>query len=371
MEYILVTGGTGFIGSHTVVYLLNSGYNVIIVDNLINSDISVLNKIAQLSGISDMETDMRLVFNKIDLETEYDKLQEVFNQHKITAVIHFAGLKAVGESVKLPLKYYKCNLISTLNLVQAMDNTNCRRLIFSSSATVYGTQPCKTSDSQMENHEVIQTPPIDESMEIGRNISNPYGQTKYMIEQILKDLARSDKDNPSKTWDIISLRYFNPIGSHPSGLLGENPKDIPNNLMPYLIRVAEGQSGYPFLGVFGNDYCTVDGTGVRDYIHVIDLAEGHISALRYLLDKDVIEKVDNRYEAINLGTGKGTSVLELISTYEKVNGVKINYKFMDRRPGDAAEVYADNSKARRILNWAPKLGLDDMCKRHAIFTDIK
>lgn len=320
---ILVTGGLGFIGSHTCVELLNANYKIVIIDNLSNSNIDVLDKIEQI-------TSKRPKFYKIDL-CDKEKVREVFKENKIDAVIHFAGYKAVGESVNNPLKYYRNNLDSTLTLLEVMKEENCHNLIFSSSATVYGT-PKKL--------------PIKEDFPL--STTNPYGTTKLMIERILKDVSISDKEI-----SIIVLRYFNPIGSHKSGLLGENPNGIPNNLMPYIVRVANKE--LPFLNVFGNDYDTKDGTGVRDYIHVIDLAKGHLKALEKSLNFKGIEYY-------NLGTGTGYSVLELVKTFEKVNNVKIPYKIVNRREGDIAECYADPTKAYKELGFKAEYDIEDMCK---------
>ena len=320
---ILVTGGTGFIGSHTCVELLNNNYNVIIIDNLSNSSIEVLEKIEKI-------TSKKPKFYKIDL-CDKEKVKEIFNENKIDAVIHFAGYKAVGESVSNPLKYYRNNLDSTLTLLEVMKEVNCHNLIFSSSATVYGTP---------------KELPIKEDFPL--STTNPYGTTKLMIERILKDISISDKE-----MSIIILRYFNPIGSHKSGLLGENPSGIPNNLMPYIVRVATKE--LPFLNVFGNDYDTHDGTGVRDYIHVVDLAKGHIKALEKSINFKGIEYY-------NLGTGTGYSVLDLVKTFEKVNNVKIPYKIVNRRPGDIAACFADPTKAYKELGFKAEYGIEDMCK---------
>ena len=321
---ILVTGGTGFIGSHTSVELLNNGYEVVIADNLSNSKLSVLEKIQEITG-------KKVQFYKIDLCNK-DDVRLIFEENTIDAIIHFAGLKAVGESVSKPILYYNNNILSTLNLVEVASEFDCKKLVFSSSATVYG------------NPEKL---PITEDQKIG-GTTNPYGTTKYMIERILNDLYISDN-----SWSIALLRYFNPIGAHPSGLIGENPNGLPNNLMPYIIKVANGE--LPILSVFGNDYETKDGTGVRDYIHVVDLAKGHIKA---------IEKVSKKtgIDAYNIGTGEGYSVLDLISTFEKVNKVKVNYKIVDRRPGDIAACYADPTKALNELGWKAEKNIEDMCK---------
>ena len=321
---ILVTGGTGFIGSHTSVELLNNGYEVVIADNLSNSKLSVLEKIQEITG-------KKVQFYKIDLCNK-DDVRLIFEENTIDAIIHFAGLKAVGESVSKPILYYNNNILSTLNLVEVASEFDCKKLVFSSSATVYG------------NPEKL---PITEDQKIG-GTTNPYGTTKYMIERILNDLYISDN-----SWSIALLRYFNPIGAHPSGLIGENPNGLPNNLMPYIIKVANGE--LPVLNVFGDDYETKDGTGVRDYIHVVDLAKGHIKA---------IEKVSKKtgIDAYNIGTGEGYSVLDLISTFEKVNKVKVNYKIVDRRPGDIAACYADPTKALNELGWKAEKNIEDMCK---------
>ena len=320
---ILVTGGTGFIGSHTCVELLNNNYNVIIIDNLSNSSIEVLEKIEKI-------TSKKPKFYKIDL-CDKEKVKEIFNENKIDAVIHFAGYKAVGESVSNPLKYYRNNLDSTLTLLEVMKEVNCHNLIFSSSATVYGTP---------------KELPIKEDFPL--STTNPYGTTKLMIERILKDISISDKEI-----SIIILRYFNPIGSHKSGLLGENPNGIPNNLMPYIVRVATKE--LPFLNVFGNDYDTHDGTGVRAIRISIDLAKGHIKALEKSINFKGIEYY-------NLGTGTGYSVLDLVKTFEKVNNVKIPYKIVNRRPGDIAACFADPTKAYKELGFKAEYGIEDMCK---------
>ncbi|MBQ8892698.1 MAG: UDP-glucose 4-epimerase GalE [Bacilli bacterium] len=317
---VLVTGGLGFIGSHTVVDLLNEGYEVVIVDNLVNSKEDVLSKIKKI-------TNKDVTFYKIDLCLKED-LRKIFEKEKIDSVIHFAGLKAVGESVEKPLMYYENNLISTINLLELMQEYGVYKIVFSSSATVYGNP---------------KSLPIYEDFPL--STTNPYGTTKLMIENILTDLYKSDNK-----FDITILRYFNPIGAHKSGLLGEDPNGIPNNLMPYIVRVAT--SKLPVLNVFGNDYNTVDGTGVRDYIHVCDLSYGHVLALK---NKKTGLKI------YNLGTGKGTSVLELVKRFESVNHVKINYQITKRREGDIDSCYASNEKAVRELGFNPKYTLDDMC----------
>ena len=321
---VLVTGGLGYIGSHAVVELLDQDYEVVVIDNLSNSSRDVISKIKEITGkdISFYENDV----------CDEDILEEIFTNNKIDAVMHFAGYKAVGESVKEPIKYYENNLVSTLHLCKKMLEHDCNKFIFSSSATVYG------------DPKVL---PITEECEVG-GTTNPYGTTKLMIERILKDINVA---NPKFT--PIILRYFNPIGAHKSGLIGENPNGIPNNLMPYIVRVASGQ--LEILSVFGNDYDTPDGTGVRDYIHVVDLAKGHIKALEKALK-------DEGVFYYNLGTGTGYSVLDLVKNYEKVNGVKVPYKIVDRRPGDIASCYAYPSKALNELNWKAELGLEDMMR---------
>lgn len=318
---ILVTGAAGYIGSHTIVELLNNNYEVIGIDNFVNSKKEVVGKIEKVSGkkFKFIEGDVR------DLEI----LNKIFQENDIEAVIHFAGLKAVGESVSMPIEYYDNNINSTLSLIKAMKNYRCRKFIFSSSATVYGA-PNKL--------------PILENFPL--STTNPYGTTKLVNEYILSDLYKSDNN-----WEITLLRYFNPIGSEKTGTLGEDPNGIPNNLMPYIVRVAIGQ--LEKLYVYGNDYPTHDGTGVRDYIHVVDLARGHVKA---------IEKSKKGINIYNLGTGTGYSVLDVVKTFEKVNNVKIPYVITERRPGDVAECYADVSKAKREIEWEAKYNLEDMCK---------
>ena len=320
---ILVTGGTGYIGSHTAVELLNSNYEIVIVDNLSNSKIEVVDKIKQITG-----KDFK--FYQIDLRDK-DKLSNIFKEDKIDAVIHFAGLKAVGESVEKPLLYYRNNLDSTLTLCEVMNDYNVKKLVFSSSATVYGSQ------------KVL---PIKETASL--STTNPYGSTKLFIEYILDDIYKSDNE-----WSIIKLRYFNPVGAHESGIIGEDPNGIPNNLMPYISKVATKELSY--LNVFGNDYNTKDGTGVRDYIHVVDLAKGHLKALEYI-------NTNKGSIAVNLGTGVGYSVLDIVKSYEKVNNIEIPYKIVDRRDGDIEECYADPTKAYELLNWKTEKTLDDMVK---------
>ena len=330
---ILVTGGAGYIGSHTCVELLNAGKEIVVLDNFVNSKPEALKRIRQITG-----KDFK--FYEADL---LDKagVERVFEQNQIDAVIHFAGLKAVGESCRIPLRYYHNNLTGTLVLCEVMAAHGCKKIVFSSSATVYG----------MEN-----PVPFREDMPLPHAATNPYGTTKLYIEQILTDLWKADP-----AWSVALLRYFNPIGAHKSGLLGEDPNGIPNNLLPYIAQVATGK--LEDLAIYGDDYETHDGTGVRDYIHVCDLANGHLKAL---------EKLDSirGAEAYNLGTGKGSSVLEVVAAFEKASGRKVNYKIAPRRPGDIAECYADASKAKRELGWEAKLGLDDMCRDSWHFIEV-
>lgn len=320
---VLVTGGAGYIGSHTAIELLESGKEIVILDNFYNSCPKVLDRIKELSG-------KNFHFEECDIR-DREGLDKVFEKYDIDSVIHFAGLKAVGESCQKPLLYYENNISGTVTLCQAMAAHGCKKIVFSSSATVYG-----------EHNES----PLKETMVAG-GTTNPYGTTKYFIEQILTDLAKSDSE-----WGVCILRYFNPIGAHKSGKIGESPNGIPNNLMPYITQVAEGKR--EFLSVYGNDYDTHDGTGVRDYIHVVDLAIGHLKALN---------KIENETGVLtyNLGTGKGYSVLDVVNAFEKASGVKVPYKIVDRRPGDLATVYSDPSKAKAELNWTAEKTLDDMC----------
>lgn len=320
---ILVTGGTGFIGSHTVVELIKENYEVVILDNLYNSKIEVLDNIETITGVKPK-------FYKCDI-LDKEGLRKIFNENNIEAVIHYAGYKAVGESVAKPMLYYENNVTGSLNLYKVMSEFNVKTLVFSSSATVYG-DPASL--------------PIREDFPL--STTNPYGTTKLFNERILEDIYLSDND-----WSIMLLRYFNPIGAHKSGLLGETPNGIPNNLVPYIAQVATGQR--EFLRVWGNDFDTVDGTGVRDYIHVVDLALGHIKAIEYALKHKGVEK-------INLGTGNGYSVLQVREAFEKACGIKIPYKIMDRRPGDIAACYADTAKAYTLLGWKAKYGIDEMCQ---------
>ena len=319
---VLLTGGLGFIGSHTAVSLLEKGYEVVIVDNLSNSEKKTLKKINKIAGKS-------VKFYKNDVRDK-KALRRIFKANKIDAVIHFAGYKAVGESVQKPLMYYENNLDSTFNLLDTMNEFGVKNLIFSSSATVYGK---------------AERLPITEDMAVGA--ANPYGRTKLFIEEILRDVHNADR-----SMNITILRYFNPVGAHESGLLGENPKGIPNNLMPYIMRVASGK--LETLSVFGGDYNTVDGTGVRDYIHIMDLAEGHVSAIDHIDGSGL--------KIYNLGTGKGYSVLQMVDAYNKVCGGKVKYKIVDRRDGDVDECYASADKAKEELGWVAKRTLFDMCE---------
>ncbi|MDZ7370121.1 MAG: UDP-glucose 4-epimerase GalE [candidate division KSB1 bacterium] len=323
IKRILVTGGAGFIGSHTCVELLVSHYEVIILDNLSNSKLTAIERIKEISG-----KDVK--FYRVDL-TDEAGTKEVFAKEHIDTVIHFAGYKAVGESTQIPLEYYRNNVGGTLNLLKIMQQTGVKRLVFSSSATVYGNP---------------ESSPITEDSPLGA--VNPYGRTKLFIEEILKDLYASDSE-----WRIVILRYFNPVGSHPSGRIGEDPQGIPNNLMPFIAQVAVGK--LPKLRVFGNDYPTQDGTGVRDYIHVVDLAVGHLRALEKIAEQSGLY-------IYNLGTGKGHTVLEVVRAFEAVSGKKIPYEIVGRRPGDAAICFADPSKAERELNWKASRTLEEMCR---------
>ena len=326
---ILVTGGCGFIGSHTCVELLNNNYHIVVLDNLVNSSKDVIKKIKLITNKDHIE------FYQGDL-LDVNILNQIFQNHKINCVIHFAGLKAVNESINEPLLYYSNNIVGTINLLNAMDKYDCKKIIFSSSATVYGNL----------------VSPLDETMVTGCGISNPYGKTKYMIEKILDDFDES--------WQVISLRYFNPIGAHPSGLIGENPSGVPNNLMPYILRVGiqnnvlQFDDQYNELKIFGSDYNTFDGTCIRDFIDVLDLSDGHVKALEYI---DNVKK----HIKINLGTGKGTSVLQLVNTFKLINNCDIPIKFVDRRGGDQESVYCDNTMASELLKWSPKMKLEDTC----------
>lgn len=320
---VLLTGGAGFIGSHTYVELINEGFEPIIVDNYYNSSPLVLERLEKITGV-------KPIFYNINICNK-DAFKQVFEENKIDCVIHFAGYKAVGESVQIPLAYYNNNLNSTLVLCELMQEYNVHNLVFSSSATVYGTNT---------------TMPLTENLPTG--CTNPYGWTKYMIEQILQDLCIANKD-----FSVALLRYFNPVGAHASGLIGESPKGIPNNLMPYITQVASGKLAK--LRVFGNDYSTHDGTGKRDFIHVVDLARAHVAACKFL-------NKQKGCEVFNIGTGKGYTVLDLVQSFEKANGLSIPYEIVERRPGDIAECYADASKAKKLLHWEAKLDIVDMCK---------
>lgn len=322
---ILVTGGAGFIGSHTCVELLNAGYEIVVVDNLYNSSEKSLDRVRELTGKD-------FAFYPFDIRDK-ENMRKIFEDHKIDACIHFAGLKAVGESVRKPLEYYDNNIGGTLALCEVMREYGCKKIVFSSSATVYGSSNIS---------------PLKEDMKTG-GTTNPYGTTKYMIEIILDDFHKGDSE-----WAVTLLRYFNPIGAHKSGRIGENPNGIPNNLMPYITQVAIGK--LPYLNVFGDDYDTHDGTGVRDYIHVVDLALGHVKAVEKIL-KD--EPAVNVY---NLGTGNGYSVLDIVKAFEQASGQKIEYKIVDRRPGDLDVCYSDASKAFNELGWKAERGLLEMCE---------
>lgn len=321
---ILLTGGNGYIGLHTAVELITAGYDVVIADNFYNSKPEAVKLAEKITGVS-------IPLYPIDV-ADKDALRKVFAENAIDSVIHFAGLKAVGESVQIPLKYYRNNLDTTLTLLEVMQEYNVKKIVFSSSATVYGTP---------------ESVPLTEEMPRG-TCTNPYGWTKLMIEQILMDVSHADPE-----LSVVLLRYFNPIGAHESGLIGEEPQGIPNNLMPYITQVAVGKLHH--LNVFGNDYPTHDGTGVRDYIHVCDLAKGHVAAVKYAEN-------NKGTEIVNLGTGVGYSVLDIVHAFERVNNIEIPYVIADRRPGDIAECYADTKKAEQVLGWKAEKNLDDMCR---------
>ena len=323
MSHILVTGGAGFIGSHTLVELLNNGHDVIVIDNLSNASKISLERVREITGKD-------ILFYEADIR-DRAVLDRIFEEHPIDAVIHFAGLKAVGESVAKPIEYYDNNLVGTLVLLEAMRDHGVKKLIFSSSATVYGTP------EQL---------PLTETCRVG-GTTNPYGTSKYFQERMLEDVCVSDKE-----WSVILLRYFNPVGAHPSGRIGEDPKGIPNNLMPYVAQVASGK--LERIGVFGNDYPTPDGTGVRDYIHVVDLARGHLAALKKLEEPGV--------HIYNLGTGVGYSVLDMIHAFEKACGKTLPYAILPRRAGDIASCYASSAKAERELGWKAEYGIEEMCR---------
>ncbi len=337
MKRILITGGVGFIGSHTIILLLQKGFDLIIIDSFINSYKKNIEEIKNLISRINNQFLENIKFIECDIRNK-KHLNQIFlsssnSGNPIEAVIHFAGLKAVGESVKNPLFYWEINVGGSINLFRIMDDFDCKTIVFSSSATIYHNISKGLLDENSEIHPL-----------------SPYGKTKATIEKILETLYESERNK----WNIANLRYFNPIGAHESGLIGENPKGIPNNLFPYINEVAIGRRNK--LKIYGNDWPTFDGTGVRDYIHVMDLAEGHISALEFLLSKK------GNYVNLNLGTSKGTSVLQLIETFEKVNNCKINYEFAERRSGDIASSIADNKLAISLLNWKPKRSIEDMCK---------
>ena len=323
MKTVLVSGGVGYIGSHTCVELINAGYSVVVVDDLRNSKAEALNRVKKITGV-------KPVFYENDV-CDTDAMERIFAKHKIDVIIHFAGYKAVGESVAEPIKYYRNNLNSTMVLLDCMKKFDVKTIIFSSSATVYG-MPTQNPIPETESLKPI----------------NPYGRTKYMSELIIEDFVNA---NPDKS--AVLLRYFNPVGAHESGILGEDTPDTPNNLMPYVEKVVAGK--FPHLRVFGNDYDTPDGTGVRDYIHVVDLAKGHISAIKYGMEHTGVE-------CINLGTGTGYSVLDIVHAFEKANGVKVPYIITERRPGDAATCYSNPSKAKQLLGWEAESGIEDMCR---------
>jgi len=338
MNSILLTGGSGFIGSHTCLFLLELGYRVYVIDSYENSSPESLRRVLKILKTNKKSFDDNLHIFKGDLRNK-SLLENIFNisiesGNSIKSVIHCAGLKSVKESIKSPTKYWDCNVISTLNLIQTMTKFNCKNIVFSSSANIYDDQ--------------LSYKPLDEETNI--NPTNPYGKSKYVIEQLLKDVFISSP----KEWRIINLRYFNPIGAHPSGMIGENPVGLPNNIFPLLTRVAIGQ--IKNLEIYGNDWPTSDGTPIRDYIHIMDLAESHILALNF------IEKSEPDFKSVNIGTGKGTSVLELIKIFQKVNKIKIPYIFRNRREGDAAILYANNNLAAKLFKWEPRRSLEDMCR---------
>lgn len=320
-QKVLVTGGAGYIGSHTCLLLIEAGFEVVVVDNLSNSSLESLRRVEKL-------TDHYIRFYKVDI-TDKAALQKVFDEHEFTAVVHFAGLKAVGESSQIPLTYYHHNVYGSIALLEVMQANNCKRIVFSSSATVYG-DPASV--------------PIRE--DFPTSATNPYGRTKLFIEEIMRDQAVSDSD-----WQIILLRYFNPVGAHASGNIGEHPQGIPNNLMPYVSQVAVGQREK--LSIFGNDYSTPDGTGIRDYIHVVDLSDAHVKAIQTISQLKGVT-------TLNLGTGKGYSVLDMVKAFEKGSGKAVPYEIIERRPGDIAECWADPSKAKEVLGWQARKGLDEM-----------
>ncbi|KAK0074745.1 hypothetical protein PV325_007861 [Microctonus aethiopoides] len=329
---ILVTGGAGYIGSHTVLVLLEEGFQVVVIDNFTNAYKGEQAKKPESIIRVEKLVNKSVILEECDL-TNKSAIENIFKKYKFQCVIHFAALKAVGESCEKPLEYYKTNVGGTLNLLDVMKENNVKNFIYSSSATVYG---------------VPEKLPLTEEMKTG-NCTNPYGKTKYMVEEILKDLCQSDE-----TWSVISLRYFNPVGAHSSGEIGEDPNGIPNNLMPFIAQVAIGKR--EILYVYGNNYDTPDGTGVRDYIHIMDLASGHVKAINYQHSRNL-----KGFKAVNLGTGKGFSVLEMIKSFEKASSKKIPYKIVDRRPGDVASSYADATLANKEFNWTATKNIDDMC----------
>ncbi len=326
-SYILITGGAGYIASHTLVELSHAGYDFVVYDNLCNSSSESLKRVEKIIGNP-------IEFHQGDIRDK-ESLKALFETYHIDSVIHFAGLKAVGESVEKPLKYYDNNVSGTIKLLEVMSEYNCKKIVFSSSATVYG-DPVSV--------------PIREDFPVGAT-TNPYGTSKYMIERILQDLCISDEN-----WKVVILRYFNPVGAHESGTIGEDPNGIPNNLMPFISQVSVGKR--EFLSVFGGDYDTSDGTGVRDYIHVVDLAEAHVKALKYINSK----QFNIQYSTFNIGTGYGCSVLDMVKAYEKACGIEIPYKIVNRRAGDIAKCYADPSLAKEILGWRAYKTIEDMCK---------
>ncbi len=321
---VFVTGGTGYIGSHACVELLQAGHDVVVADNLVNSSEESLRRVARITG-------KPVPFHNVDL-TDREALDALFDRYRFDCVLHFAGLKAVGESVQKPLLYYHNNLTSTMNLLSVMADHGVKQILFSSSATVY------SPENEM---------PLRETSRTG-GCTNPYGWTKFMCEEIMRSTAAADKE-----WSVMLLRYFNPVGAHPSGLIGEDPRGIPNNLMPFIAQVAAGRRDH--LNVFGNDYPTHDGTGVRDYIHVVDLARGHVAAMEYMA-------AHRGTEVFNLGTGTGYSVLDMVKAFESATGVRIPYEIAPRRPGDVATVYADPSRSAELLGWRAELTLEDMCR---------
>ncbi|XP_069687703.1 UDP-glucose 4-epimerase [Periplaneta americana] len=324
---VLVTGGAGYVGSHSVVQLLNQGFTVVVVDNLVNASQECLKRVEEITG--------KKVTSAVADLCKKDDLEKIFKQYKIDCVIHFAALKAVGESVSIPLAYYKNNVGGTVTLLEVMKDHNVKKLVYSSSATVYGTP---------------QKLPMTEDQPTGVGCTNPYGRTKYFVEEILKDLVKSDPE-----WSVISLRYFNPVGAHESGKIGEDPKGIPNNIMPYIAQVAVGRR--PDLKIFGNDYNTPDGTGVRDYVHIQDLAEGHIAAAKKILSPEF-----SGWKVYNLGTGQGLSVLQLVKAFEDASGRKVPYEVVGRRAGDIDASYADVSLAEKELHWKATKDVNDMCR---------